>query len=330
MQLCENENADAQNCWIDRGVIVAQLTYWMAVASVPYGIEFLCLCCAELMVRSRHCVPFHQNHLLHQVLDRLVYFVILAQKPNNRWLRSVSRVAMFSIAASNVVNLCFMATNANYLSAASSSYSQLVPMVRAPDFSDQLLQCLFLDRCRLKEVFLSATGDVNQGLRVQSYASVCEGFSLVTILLLFMVSGAYCIRRFNESNTNLKNTVGRKNNSVRVRILGAVVTVFVAFLIRSWYAVVLAISRHNNTIRTPFDEDFKRCFDFCNSCQESGVIVQAWLFYTPEFSVSIMLLSSPLTLLIALWAMTTHDALMSFRSCCWKSTSSGHEALISV
>jgi hypothetical protein len=28
--------------------------------------------------------------------------------------------------------------------------------------------------------------------------------------------------------------------------------------------------------------------------------------------------------------MTTHDALMSFRSCCWKSTSSGHEALISV
>ncbi len=44
------------------------------------------------------------------------------------------------------------------------------------------------------------------------------------------------------------------------------------------------------------------------SCQPEGVIVNVWLVYTPELQLTIVLLSSPVTLLVALWGMTSSQA----------------------
>jgi hypothetical protein len=43
-------------------------------------------------------------------------------------------------------------------------------------------------------------------------------------------------------------------------------------------------------------------------------IVQQWLLYTPEFQLIIVLISSPLALLVALWGMTDKRALQHMRS----------------
>ena len=40
------------DCYANAAVIVTQVNYWLAVGPVPYAIEFLCLCCAKLLVRA--------------------------------------------------------------------------------------------------------------------------------------------------------------------------------------------------------------------------------------------------------------------------------------
>jgi hypothetical protein len=39
-----------------------------------------------------------------------------------------------------------------------------------------------------------------------------------------------------------------------------------------------------------------------------------WMLRTPEFQVTIVLLSSPLTLLVALWGMTSRQTLQAMKS----------------
>jgi hypothetical protein len=46
--------------------------------------------------------------------------------------------------------------------------------------------------------------------------------------------------------------------------------------------------------------------------------MQLWLFYTPEFQLTVVLISSPLALLVALWGMTTDRALQQMQSNRWQ------------
>ena len=43
------------------------------------------------------------------------------------------------------------------------------------------------------------------------------------------------------------------------------------------------------------------------------VLIQSWLLYTPEFQLSVVLISSPLSLLVALWGMTSKRALQAMK-----------------
>jgi hypothetical protein len=43
---------DQLDCYANAAVIATQVNYWLAVSPVPYAIEFLCLCCAKLLVRA--------------------------------------------------------------------------------------------------------------------------------------------------------------------------------------------------------------------------------------------------------------------------------------
>ena len=42
--------------------------------------------------------------------------------------------------------------------------------------------------------------------------------------------------------------------------------------------------------------------------------MQVWLIYTPEFQLVVMLISSPLALLVALWGMTSERTLQQMES----------------
>jgi hypothetical protein len=50
------------------------------------------------------------------------------------------------------------------------------------------------------------------------------------------------------------------------------------------------------------------------SCYNMYTFMKAWLFYTPEFQLTVELISSPLTLLVALWGMTSKHTLRLMQS----------------
>lgn len=221
------------------------------------------------------------------------------------WLTTLARVSMFCVTLSNAINISFLAVAASYQTKASALFSQVADQLKSPFFlPTQASACFILEKCTTLDFFFSATDMVDHSLRFQGYASICEGFSLVTILISFVVAGIHCIRRFNQSNIDANSAVGRQNNSVRIRIFVTVSSVFVSFLMRSVYAVVLAISRNNNKLLSIFSPD-QKCDNTCLPCQQLGVIVQSWIYYTPQFSESLLLASSPLTMLIAVWGMTS-------------------------
>ena len=43
------------DCYKPLAVTLTSTNYWLAVSPVPYAIEFLCDCCAKLLVRARSC-----------------------------------------------------------------------------------------------------------------------------------------------------------------------------------------------------------------------------------------------------------------------------------
>ena len=192
---------------------------------------------------------------------------------------------------------------------------------------DMLIPCFSDDPsspdCLLSPFIISASDALSRGFTFAGYGSICEGCSLFIMLVSFVVAGALCIRRFYSGLTNSSTEAGRRVIKVRRQIIVTVSSVFVTFLIRALYAGVLAASRQGgNVISTGFsagkDAYQSKCdksdvLDLCNPCQGLGLIVQMWLYLCPAFPFTVFLLSSPVTILVALWGMTTDSFLQSLQ-----------------
>ena len=74
-----------------------------------------------------------------------------------------------------------------------------------------------------------------------------------------------------------------------------------------------------NALANAFQNNGAACasseFNLCDSsCYNVYAIMQAWLQFTPEFQLSVVLISSPLALIVALWGMTSAHTLQHMRS----------------
>ena len=89
------------------------------------------------------------------------------------------------------------------------------------------------------------------------------------------------------------------------------VVVFVAFVVRSVQSTMFAVARQ-------LQEVGRSCpgvTDFCDlSCHNEFTVMLVWMLRTPELQVTIVLVSSPLTLLVALWGMTSSQTLHAMKS----------------
>ena len=88
--------------------------------------------------------------------------------------------------------------------------------------------------------------------------------------------------------------------------------VFVAFVIRSVQSTMNAVSRQ-------LQDRAKQCpggvTGLCDStCYNVFTHIFWWIVFTPEFQVTVVLVSSPLTLLVALWGMTSRQTLHAMKS----------------
>ena len=152
-----------------------------------------------------------------------------------------------------------------------------------------------------------------------SVQEFCEVAVLLLIIVAFAVVGAACARRISSAQqlhdalADISSATGAAAaapawRKVRRQILGTAAFVFVTFLLRAVFSTrnALSIALQN------FDAN---CPTPCGiPCNNEWTVIHYWLAFTPEFQLSVMLISSPLALLVALWGMTDKRTLQLMRS----------------
>ena len=92
------------------------------------------------------------------------------------------------------------------------------------------------------------------------------------------------------------------------QIVGTAAFVFVTFLLRAVFSTTNAFA---NALQT----HVFTCNNGCNpACTNVWYAIKLWLESTPEFQLIVVLISSPLALLVALWGMTDKRTLQLMRS----------------
>ena len=108
-----------------------------------------------------------------------------------------------------------------------------------------------------------------------------------------------------------ENYVHFVGGELRRRMVVTTVVVFVAFVVRSVQSTMFALSGQ-------LQDSARMCpgvTTLCDpSCFNVFTHINAWAVNTPEFQVTIVLVSSPLTLLVALWGMTSKQTLEAMKS----------------
>jgi hypothetical protein len=152
---------------------------------------------------------------------------------------------------------------------------------------------------------------------------ICEVVLLALLIAVFVLTGIVCIRRIlalviSPTDTNLK-----QNRRVMLRqISSTVLVIFVSFLLRIVYAILTASTNvwqsQNLTpqqlqvfLATDVTDpaELVSTLHFISPASDLNCLFLAvFLEKYPEFQISVVMLSSPVTLLVALWGMTTLQA----------------------
>ena len=245
---------------------------------VIYALEFFCLSVSKLLV-------------LHRMTD----FAFSQQTGGmtRRW-QVGGRVVLVAVVAGNVVGLggnvaaaVHWKQSADYFSRAAAAYSS-----NNTDTGNALAQTGFLQ--------------IPIANSIQSVQEFCEVLVLLTIVAAFAITGVACAARVRSAlRSSSNNTVARR---LQRQIIGTSFVVFVTFLLRSVYSTMFALANalQNGDANCPVPCD--------SPCFNVYLLMQQWLLYTPEFQLGVILISSPLSLLVALWGMTSERTLQLMES----------------
>jgi hypothetical protein len=255
----------------------AEATYWGAAFYVPYAIEFLCLSVAKLLV-------------LHRMAD----FAVPKSDGLSRRLAVGGRVVMAAVVVGNVAGLF-----GNIATAVLNKQVGDLANAAAAAFADNSTEAA--------NAILAQT---NQKSTVANDAASVQQFSEVAVLLLiivaFAVVGAACARRISSVQQNRDALMGTADSAaaapawrqLRRQILGTAAFVFLTFLLRAVFSTMNALSY-------ALQIQVSTCSSNCNpACNNVWTVIQEWLQFTPEFQLTVVLISSPLALIVALWGMT--------------------------
>jgi hypothetical protein len=256
---------------------------WNSGFLLTYAVEFMCMCAVKLIM-----------------LDRMMLF---AEPPGagmpKRWA-ATGRAVMAVVVLVNAVGLAAnVAAAVRYQKAAmaqgtASAYYAANNTIDGDKFVS----------LGLHEVQLSGS--------IQSVQRFAEVAVLLLIVAAFAVAGLLCARilciRLKPIGVDAGYdafiaTVGR---TLRLQMLGTTGFIFVTFLLRSVYSTMLAVALQLR------DSD-KSCPGVTNSCDSlcynEYSHISKWMFHTPEFQQVIILISSPVAELVALWGMTAKSTL---------------------
>jgi len=261
----------------------AQAQRWRAVFFVTYAIAFLCMSAAKLMV-----------------LDRMSDFAVPKTDGMFKRIAVGGRVVMAAVVVGNLVGLCGNIAAAVYFKESGDLLSAAASAFTANDVDS------------FNKVFHRANQKNQQASNAASVQQFFEVTVLLIIILAFAVVGIISARRVNTALRNMDDEQrhGASARQLQRQIVGTTAFVFVTFLLRAafsiMYALANALQNNDSVCVSEFPCD-PVCYNFYS-------LMQTWIQYTPEFQLTIELISSPLALLVALWGMTSKRALQLMRS----------------
>jgi hypothetical protein len=257
-----------------REMSLGALSYsWESAFLVTYAIAFLCLSAAKLMV-----------------LDRLSVFAApqgtLLQK---RWA-AAGRILMAAVVLGNAVGLVVNATAAVHFQKAAHAASTSSAAYAANNTKDGI------------SFRLLSQEEVQRGGSILSVQSFCEVVVLLLIVVAFVVVGVLSARRVRARllEVDAASATAETVRAVRVQILATTTFVFVAFVLRAAFSIMNAVALQFRDLS---------CTDLCGECNNVFTNIADWMTFTPEFQMTIVLVSSPLALLVVLWGMTSKTTL---------------------
>jgi hypothetical protein len=271
---------------------------WRPAFSVTYAVEFMCMCAALLMVLGRMSVFAAPEDAVMQ----------------KRWA-AAGRIVMAVVVLGNALGLAanIAATvhwhkAAELFSASSASYA-----ANSTKDGDNLYSL------GLKEVRLGGS--------IESVQASSEVAVLLLIILAFLLVGASFTRRLSASMTIIDAAARRPSmdraarlsmldavstgRALRLQMLGTTAFVFVTFLLRCVFSTMYAVALQLRDLDKicPGDEKSGEISVCDASCHNVYTLISLWLFHTPEFQLMVILISSPIAQLVALWGVTTKSTL---------------------
>jgi ABC-type multidrug transport system fused ATPase/permease subunit len=248
---------------------------WRAAFLVTYAVEFLCLSAALLMV-----------------LDRMSLFAAPQGARLSKLWAAAGRAVMAAVVLGNAAGL---AANA----AAAVHYQEAAAAARAE------AAYYTVDSKAAMDAFLLGQEQVRRGGSIASVQLFSEVAVLLLVVAAFAAVGALCARRVSAGLiiVHPDSAAAAAGQVLRRRVLGTTAFVFVAFLLRAVFSTMQAVASELRDVN-------EGCAGgLCAPCRNMYAHMSTWLLYTPEFQLVIVLVSSPLALLVALWGMTPKTAL---------------------
>jgi hypothetical protein len=252
---------------------------WHPVFVVTYAVEFLFLSAAKLMV-----------------LDRMSVFAAPQGARLQKLWALAGRVVMAAVVLGNCVGLAANAAAAVHHHRAAQAYSAASAAYAANATKDG------------DQAFVSLEKEANLAAYILSFQSFCEVTVLLLIVVAFVVAGALCVRLLSSrlkpidaAHDALMAATGR---TLRRQMLGTTAFVFASFLLRAVLSAMYAVAFQL--------QDGSNCsgpYNRCAVCHNAYTHMSVWMAFTPEFEATIVLISSPLALLVALWGMTSEHML---------------------
>ena len=257
---------------------------WSSVFLVMYAIEFMCLSAARLMV-----------------LDRMSDFAAGQDEVARKRWAAGGRMVMAVVVLGNAVGLA-----ANIAAAVHSQRAAEAASTASALFAASSAQLAL-------ESFLLSQTEIQLAVSIAAVQSFCEVAVLLLIVAAFVVAGVACARviRSRLLAVDAASASAASGRELRRQMVVTTAVVFVAFVVRSVQSTMLAVASQLQDIAT-------RCpgvTGFCDpSCHNVFTHMHVWAANTPEFQVTVVLVSSPLTLLVALWGMTSKQTLEAMKS----------------
>ncbi len=279
--------------------LVATDYLYGACFEILYSVEVLCLSIVKLTVLDRMEVFAAPRDDLHR---------------RQRWVKA-GRVTMALVVAGGVAGICGNIVTGVYDLKASSLAKSAASL--ASNFTNDSIP--FPQLLKMADLAMRSQKQTQNAADARSIQAFAEAATLLLIITSFIVVGVSSARRVDSSLPLMSAHTVVKAKRLRLQIVATAAVVFATFLLRAMFVSFNAVSASLQNFSAGFclsrsDLCSTTVTPMCPVPYNEFALMQLFLVYTPELQMVVVLISSPLTLLVALWGMTSAPMLRAMRS----------------